>query len=162
MRVASMVCALVMVTGAASAPVHAGVADEPLGPIRFGMTSTQVAKAAGAPASKEAAKYAGDATGDWEQTWAYAGATVTLCGDSEKAKKWRVRTINVERGSTWKTKRKIGIGATRAQVTKAYGRLVDKQASTDEEILVSSPDGGNLAFQLTDGKVSSIFVGAAF
>jgi len=150
-----MLALLVFVTSA-----HADVTSEPIGPLRLGMTEAKVAKAAGAPSTKQKPTFAGEATSDWEKVWIYPGVVVTFYADTEKGPTWRIRSIEVAANSAWKTKRGIGIGASRARVKKAYARLEDKQAPSEGKFVAGSVYGG-VIFTFADDKVADIFVGAA-
>lgn len=140
-------------------PARADVANESIGPVRHGMTDTKVARVAGAPATKGAPYYAGEATGDWQKDWTYAGAVVTFYADTKTGPKWTIRTVGVT-GGRWKTKRGIAIGATRGQVEKAYAKVKDKDASSEEQFVAGSVYGG-IVFEFADDQVKSMFVGAA-
>jgi hypothetical protein len=136
---------------------HAGVLDERIGPVRIGMSDRQLRPAAGAPTHEGAPSFAGAATSDWQKAWRYGHATVTLAGARETARTWRVRSITVERGSTWRTRRGIGIGSTRAQVERAYRGLVKKAAPSEHELVIG---GMNLTFARS--RVVKMYLGASF
>jgi hypothetical protein len=139
--------------------VNDKVASEAIGPIRHGMTDKKVATAAGAPKKRGIAKYAGEATADWEKDWSYAGATITFHAAGKAGPLWLVRRIEVAKGSKWKTKRGIGIGSTRAQVEKAYANVKDTEHTKGDRFVAGSIYGG-VIFSFVDDKVATIFVGA--
>jgi len=124
---------------------------ERIGPLAIGMTEAKVKRVMGNPKEKGKPHFAGEATADFEQDWQYEGVTVTLAGDTETAKKWTVRSVVVT-SSTFKTDRGIRIGSTRAQLKKAHPK-----AEGDDEVVA-----GDFVFTLVDGKVTKIFLGAAF
>ena len=151
---------LAMLVLFAAVPAAADVLKEPLGPVRHFMTEAQVKKAAGAPTATGEPYYAGEATADWQKDWQYGDATVTFYGDTKTGPKWILRTIHVSGTSRWKTKRGIGVGATRARVEKTYAKTKDKESSNDEHLVAGSVYGGIL-FTFEAGTVKSIFVGAS-
>jgi hypothetical protein len=155
MRWLMLVLVLVVAT-----PAHAGVLDEPIGPLRRGMTDMRVKRAAGPPrAASEPQR--GEATGMWEKSWDYPGVRLWFEAKRARGTPWVLRAIDVRAGSDWKTRRGISIGSTRAQVARAYRRDTNKAESTADQIVAGSSHGG-VTFTMVDDRVTEIFVGAAF
>ncbi|MCK9378146.1 MAG: hypothetical protein M0P73_18660 [Syntrophobacterales bacterium] len=101
------------------------------------------------------------ADGLHHQEWKYSQAGISLDMTSEKKGGTKsIASISVASPSKLKTQRGIGIGSTAAQVAKAYGPFRNNEDSTPECFVAGSNFGG-VIFTFKQGKVSSIFIGAA-
>ncbi len=149
------------------APVTLGdPASETIGGLALGDPAAKVEAALGAPTSKgEVVEW--EATGDRTAEWSWDDKGVQL-QMGEVSGGFVLHSIYVKAPSTLTTSRGIGIGATFDEVDKVYkefrgqGRQDDEPEQWDLEngITVGSVYGGTM-FNFTDGKVSTIFVGAA-
>jgi hypothetical protein len=103
----------------------------------------------------------GGADGLYHQEWKYPAAGIELDMTSEKKGGSKViASISVTSPSTLKTQRGIGIGSSAAAVAKAYGPFRSAGESTPERFVAGS-DFGGVIFIFKQGKVDSIFIGAA-
>ncbi|MHB8070059.1 MAG: hypothetical protein ACYDIC_19375 [Desulfobaccales bacterium] len=102
------------------------------------------------------------ADGQYHQEWKYPAAGITLGMVSEKKGGPKsVERITITSPSTLRTQRGIGIGSSEAEVVKAYGRFRNAEDSKPGELLVAGSIFGGVLFQLQQGKVSGIFIGAS-
>lgn len=133
---------------------------ESIGPLKIDMSASELNRVIGEPEKKTDPEYQG-ATGDYVTSWTYEWATLGLISESEKGP-WSLGSVTVEESSDWKTERGIGIGASRAEVEKAYAGDINEsegEGGTPEDIVVGTIYGG-IIFDFDDGRVSRIFVGA--
>jgi len=101
------------------------------------------------------------ADGLYHQEWKYPQAGISLDMTSEKQGGPKsIASISVTGPSTLKTQRGIGIGSSAAAVAKAYGLFRNAEDSTPERFVAGSIFGG-VIFNFEQGRVSSIFIGAA-
>jgi hypothetical protein len=101
------------------------------------------------------------ADGLYHQEWKYPQAGIELDMTSEKQGGPKsIASISVTGPSTLKTQRGIGIGSTAVAVAKAYGSFRNAEDSTPQRFVAGSNFGG-VIFDFQQGKVSSIFIGAA-
>lgn len=141
-------------------------ANETLGGISLNDPASKVEQVLGAPSTKgEVVEW--EATGSRVSSWEWAGKGIRFdMGEDPKAG-FTVLGMTIEAPSTLTTSRGIGIGATFADVDKTYGEFRGKGVeegeperwSEEDGVIVGSIYGGTM-FSFTDGKVSSIFVGA--
>ena len=87
------------------------------------------------------------------------GLTVTISREG-KATVWRVERFTVTAPCAWKTPQGIGVGSSEHEVRKAYSQLLDKEGQFPNQLVVGSIYDG-VIFHMKNGKVESIFVGAA-
>lgn len=132
--------------------------SEKLGPLSLGMTSAQVVKAVGKPASygrwvTEAA------TGLQVQVWPYRGMELTMAREGPGGAVTLDR-LRVEAPCSFATSRGVRVGDPESKVRQAYAGLVDAEASGPDGLVVGSVYDGIL-FRLEGGKVTGIFLGAA-
>jgi hypothetical protein len=158
---ATLVLAFALVAGTVAA---AGGDDpsvgEKVGELRLSASAAAVTKLLGPPAKKGAIVSQG-ADGSFVQRWEYPsqGLSITMAAGSRKGPQ-KVASIAVKAPCPFKTARKIGIGSTAAEVARAYGAEKNAEESTEERFVAGSVYGGVL-FELEDGRVATIFVGAA-
>ena len=134
---------------------------EALGKIKLEQKAADVTALIGKPDSKgKDAEW--DAIGEWVQEWRFKSHGLTLNMSSKsKAGAKTVLTITATAPSKLATARGIHIGSTIAEVTKAYGKVHDKEQSDPGKTFVAGSIYGGVIFTFTDGKVSQIFIGAA-
>jgi hypothetical protein len=103
-----------------------------------------------------------EADGAWHQTWSAPGCGLTL-GFTAQDKKAPLSLFDfkIEAPNTFKTQKGIGIGSSEAQVRAQYLRDINKEESTSQQTLVLGSMYGGVVFELENGKVTSIFVGAS-
>jgi hypothetical protein len=142
-------------------------ANESLGGIRLNDPQSKVVQVLGEPTTKgEVQEW--EATGARVSSWQWAGKGIQFDMGEDPQAGFTVLGMTLEAPSTLTTSRGVGIGATFADVDKTYGAFRGKGVeegeterwSEEDGIIVGSVYGGTM-FSFTDGKVSSIFVGAA-
>jgi hypothetical protein len=134
---------------------------ETFGQLKLGRKAADIVKVLGQPEGKGKEVH-WDATGDWVQEWRYPAKGLTL--NMASAKKGAPKTVlsfTAEEGCKLATSRGIKLGSTLAEVRKAYGKFENKEDSQAGETFVAGSVYGGIIFHLKDGKVSSIFFGAA-
>ena len=126
----------------------------------------------GAPESKAFAVFSGKpikgkdelwgADGEWHQNWTWLehGANLDMSSAEEMGTK-QVSSIEIKSPSTLKTARGIGIGDSESKVRKVYKDALSEEESDPGVRLVVGSMFGGLLFTIEDGKVTSIFLGAA-
>jgi hypothetical protein len=137
------------------------VDNEALGKIKLGRKAADLAALIGKPDSK-GKDVEWDAIGEWVQEWRFKsqGLTLNMASKSKGGAK-SVLTITAAAPSKLATARGIRIGSTIAEVTKAYGKVQDKDGSVPGKTFVAGSVYGGVIFTFTGGKVSQIFIGAA-
>ena len=141
-------------TGDGSEPVYS------VGELRLGVTVDALKSLLGAPDSKSDVVEEA-ATGLSVSTWTWADKGISLVmAASGPDQAPTVDRITVTAPSTLRTAEGIGVGATEAAVTAAYGPAINKEESSTGSIVVGSVFGG-MIFTIERGTVSSIFIGAA-
>lgn len=151
---------LCLVTATALAAPLKLVDAQKVGGLKLGLDSSQVTALLGKPA-KEGKPVEEAATGLTvkDQTYPQRGLVITLSREG-KATVWRLERFTVTSPCQWKTPQGIGIGSSHQEVRKAYGELLDKEGQSATQLVVGSIYDG-LIFHFKNGKVESIFVGAA-
>lgn len=137
-------------------------AAELLGPLRLGMPADAALRVAGCKAGLGPESEEG-ATGDYvrQARLPACGLEFKLAGARKGGAK-HVAGITVKAPSRLVTSRGIGIGASEAQVTAAYGRFRDGDgASKPGEVFVAGSIYDGLIFTFKGGRVAEIFLGAA-
>ena len=131
-----------------------------VGNLRLGLESSQLVPMLGKP-SKEGKPIEEGATGLTvkDQTFGKQGVVVTLSRE-KKARVWRVERFVVSAPCAWKTPQGIGIGSTDQEVRKVYSQLLDGESQSPAQLVVGTIYDG-VIFHMKNGKVESIFVGAA-
>jgi len=132
---------------------------EQFGVLKIGMKDSEIVALIGEPKIQSEVEF-WEATALYMQAWNYPdkGVEIHLSGDTEIPN--TIEMLKIGEGSSLKTTRRIGIGSTEAQVKTAYASAIDPDLSSTESIVAGSYYGG-LIFQLENGKVTSIFLGAA-
>ncbi|MBT9582977.1 hypothetical protein IV102_06485 [bacterium] len=131
-----------------------------VGPIRLGLAESKLGPLLGKWTS-ETKPHMEMATGMTVKVRSYnkQGLKMTLAQDGPKSP-WLVARFTALAPCNWKTPQGIGIGTTAEQVRTAYQPLLDKEMTSAEQIVVGTVYDG-VIFSIKQGKVSSIFVGAA-
>lgn len=134
--------------------------NEALGKIKLGRKAADLAGLIGKPDSMgKDTKW--EATGEWVQEWRFKSQGLTLHMASEaKGGAKTILTITAQAPSKLATARGIHIGSTIAEVTKAYGKVQDKEGSEPGKTFVAGSVYGGVIFTFNGGKVSQIFIGA--
>jgi type IV pilus biogenesis protein CpaD/CtpE len=135
--------------------------NEALGKIKLEQKAADVTALIGKPDSRgEDAEW--DAIGAWVQEWRFQahGLVLNMASESKAGAK-TVLTITATAPSKLATARGIHIGSTIAEVSKAYGKVQDKEQSDPAKTFVAGSIYGGVIFTFDDGKVEQIFIGAA-
>ena len=135
-------------------------ADYHLGELRLGLPGTTVITLLGEPYSRsDRVEQAADGT--FVSTWTYAPRGVTLVMGSESADgAATIVSITAIAPSVLKTAEGIGIGSDEAAVQTAYEEQINTEESGEGSFVVGSLYGG-MVLEMANGKVLSIFIGAA-
>jgi len=155
-----LLCLAVSSTARAAEDEFALMSAERIGALRIQLPESDVKKALGEPGSRGKVVRS-DADGKWVQQWSWPDKGVELCMESgRKAGPRKVGCIRITAPSTFKTSRNIGIGSKLADLKKAYAKEANAEDSGDDHFVAGSLYGG-VIFDIKDGRVSTIFVGAA-
>ena len=128
---------------------------ETFGPIKIGLTKSQVINILGQPSEKTNSNLE-PATGNYLQTLNYKdeGIIITLSGLKEPD---IVERITIKSPCKYKSTRNIGIENTRADVLAANKDGLTPENQQSEKVVVGSVYGGIL-FEFDNEKVKSIFI----
>lgn len=132
-----------------------------MGPLSTGLTVEEVVALFGEPASRQELIEEG-ATGLWvsEWEWPTRGVSVQMAGTTEVGP-MTVNSFTVTAPFAEATDRGVKLGDPVAKVAAAYGDTYDKLGSREGELYVAGSLFGGILFNLDQGKVTRIFVGAA-
>ena len=135
--------------------------NEALGKIKLELKATDVTALIGTPESK-GKETESDAMGEWVQEWRFKshGLVLNMSSKSKGGAK-SVLTVTATAPCKLATARGIHIGSTIADVTKAYGKVQDKEESISGKTFVAGSIYGGIIFTFTNGPVSQMFIGAA-
>lgn len=122
-------------------------------------TASEMVELFGEPEEKSEAEIWG-ADGMEHQTWTYPTQGLELDLVREEDNVQIVDMITLFDPSTLKTSKGIGIGSSKEDVEALYKGEINPDAG-DESTIVAGTVYGGVIFQLENGKVSSIFVGAS-
>jgi hypothetical protein len=135
--------------------------EERIGDLRIGLSETEVKMAVKCPL-KQGAEEFWAADGAYHQEWSGASCGITLgMVSAKKGGPKSVESITVVRPSKLGTKRGIRIGSTALEVMKAYKAHWNEEESKHFGRFVAGSIYGGLMFDIRDGRVSGIFLGAA-
>jgi hypothetical protein len=140
------------------------MASGSIGGLKLGTAAEQVAAAvAGVPTKGKDAVW--EAIGQAVQEWVYpeAGLAFHMVSDAVGGPK-SVLSIKVRHPAKAKTERGIGIGSTKTEVLKAYAAFKSDPEEGffgDADIHLVGSIYGGMIFTFEDGKVATIFLGAA-
>jgi hypothetical protein len=134
---------------------------EALAKLKLGQKAVEVAALVGKPDSK-GKDVEWEATGDWVQEWRFKSQGLILnMASKSKGGARSILTITAMAPCKLATARGIHIGSTIAEVTKAHGKVQDKEQSVAGKTFVAGSVYGGVIFTFTGGNVSQIFIGAA-
>lgn len=144
---------------AAAVVAAPGAAAERLGGVAPGADEATLIQAFGAPLKKSTPQLA-QATGEFQTSWTFKdGVSAMLSGTTAKGP-FHADLVIVAAPSKLRTAAGIGLGATRAEVERAYGPAIDREISSPERIVVGELFGG-LKLELDKaGKVRSLSLGS--
>jgi len=135
---------------------------ERIGGLRLGMPEKEFQSLIPCKPQKGKEIYEGG-TGEHVQTWRYPECGIALKMSSErKGGAKSIASITITAPSKFATGGGIHIGSTESEVMKAYGQYRDQEwdvKKTNQFVAGSIYDG--IIFNLKDGKVVRIFLGAA-
>ncbi|WP_103867512.1 SH3 domain-containing protein [Aquimarina sp. I32.4] len=127
--------------------------------LKLGLTQKEVIKRIGVP-SKKGEDQEWSAISAYIQEWKYDNG-ITLHMESESAdSKKTVFMITISEPCNYKNSKKIGINSSITDVLKSYTKYIDDLSFSENQIIAGSIYGG-VIFGFENGKVSSIFIGAA-
>lgn len=155
-------CLFFLLAAAAATAFAAGkiVDAERVGALRIGCSAQDVEKALGGAPSRKSAFSKAD-SGEWTQMWEYKKqGVVLLLAAAKKNEPLSLATITLDGRCKLATSRDIHIGSSDRDVHKAYGDVIDNDASTPELIVAGSLVEGGLIFTCEKGKVVRIFIGS--
>ena len=136
-------------------------AKEGVGAIHLGLSDKEVKRILPCKAKKGKDQKWG-ADGMFHQTWDLSDCGLNLDMASEKRGAAKsVASITANESCKLQTKSGIHIGSDQAEVAKAYGRFKNVEESRDGETFVAGSIFGGLIFQIQNGKVNGMFIGAA-
>lgn len=132
---------------------------EGIGDLRLGMKAAEVVALMGEPSKKSGIDEEG-ATGDFVQSWDYPskGLGIGMAAPSAKGP-WSLSNLTANADCPMPGPWGLKIGSTRAEVEKIYGKAFDPDFTDADQFVAGSVYGG-VFYGFTDGKVSSIFIGA--
>lgn len=131
---------------------------ETVGGLKRGMTDKSVVSLLGEAQEKTEILVWG-ADGLKHQTWKYEAKGIELDLTGEQGSQ-KVNMIHIRRPCELKTSRDIGIGSKKEDVEKKYRSEIGKEYSNETAIVAGTVYGG-IIFEIKDGLVESIFIGAA-
>lgn len=131
------------------------------GDITLGLSAVKVTELLGQPESKSKAIEWG-ADGLLHQDWVYKSKGITLNMNSAKAgTEQTVFSITISSPCTLTSKMNVGIGSSYNEVMAAYEKNIDRDATDNKTITVGSVYGGIIFNFNKEGKVDTVFFGAA-
>lgn len=132
---------------------------ESLGPLRIGLSSDETVKLLGNPETKSEAKVWG-ADAQEHQQWTYNMMGLTFDMVTEAGEQ-TIAMIKASSPCEFKTSRGVGIGTDALTAMSAYKAEINLSESESSQSIVAGSVYGGLSISLQDGRVSSIFLGAA-
>lgn len=135
--------------------------SERIGSLRIELPETAVLKII--PCSlKRGPETLWGADGLYHQKWDYAACGISLDMVSEKkGGRKTIASIKAVAPSTLRTGKGIGIGSSEQDVMKAYQNTINMDDSVPGKTVVAGSIYGGLIFSLKNGRVTSLFLGAA-
>jgi hypothetical protein len=140
---------------------EAMLSAERLGGLRLGLPEKDVLKLLGSPATRGELVFQ-EADGNYVQDWHYPdkGIELLMSAGEKKSGGKTIANFTASAPCTFATRKGIKIGDAESAARKAYTEHVDRESSDPGTLVVGSIYGG-IIFNFTEGKVSSIFFGAA-
>lgn len=135
--------------------------EERIGALHIGLSEKEVGKAINC-VLKRGPEELWAADGAYHQKWRYTDCGITLDMVSEKKGGPKsIESITLLKPAKLSTKRGIRIGSSEQEVMNAYKSYWNKGDSKHFGRFVAGSIYGGLILTIKDGKVSSIFLGAA-
>ncbi len=135
--------------------------NEAIGALKIGLPRAQAVQVVGSPPKAGRIEEWG-ADGQFHQKLTFKNAGIKLGVVSEtKTSSQTVESITAVAPCSLTTKSGVHIGSSEAEVIKAYKREHNKEESVPGSLVVAGSIYGGIGFQLKNGKVSQIFLGAA-
>jgi hypothetical protein len=135
--------------------------EERIGDLRINLSEKHVSKAIKC-ALKRGPDELWAADGAYHQEWKFAACGITLDMVSEKKGGLKsIGSIILVKPARLSTKQGIRIGSSEQEVMNAYKTYWNKEDSKHFESFVAGSIYGGLIFKFRNGKVNSIFLGAA-
>ncbi|OQB16018.1 MAG: hypothetical protein BWY15_00145 [Firmicutes bacterium ADurb.Bin193] len=134
--------------------------SESIGALKIGLSDNDVIKALGEPEEKSEMEIWG-ADGENHQTWNYKskGIQLDMIGD---LKNQVINSMSIKSPCDFKTKRGIGIGSSRTDVSAAYKNEINNDdPSVNQSVLIAGSVYGGIIFSFENGTLTTIFIGAA-
>lgn len=153
----SVLCLAVLGLGASPLRAERLFEDESLGGLELGQRSDVVTKVLGKPESR-GKEVLWEAIGEWR--FPKQGLVLNMSSDKKGGEK-TILSITAEAPCRLATSRGIKIGSTEAELAKAYRDMRNKEESSPGERFVAGSIYGGVIFDLKNGKVVQIFIGAA-
>ena len=136
--------------------------DERIGGLRYRMPAAELLGLLGEPSKRDRISFEG-ATGEYYHHWFYPeqGLKVAMSSSTRKGAQ-SIYRFWVRAPSSFTTRFGVGIGSSRKDVLKFYGKLRDLEwLDGDDNSFVAGSVYGGVFFTFTADKVSEIFVGAS-
>jgi len=137
------------------------LANEKLGKLALGMPDGEVLKLLGGPAGSTRPVLQ-EATGEWvvDRSWPDQGLELGMVADGKDGP-WSVGNITAKAPCRLATAGGIRVGSLEADVKAAYGKVRSAEDSVPGKCFVAGSIFGGVIFDLKDGVVTRIFLGAA-
>lgn len=136
------------------------IEKEAIGALKLGMTDQAVIKELG-EAEKKSEAIVWGADGLEHQSWYYEAKGIEL-GMVKYEGNQIVSTIKLSKSCELNTSRGIGIGSTRNDVIRSYGKEMEPEnRDGDSSTLIAGTVYGGVLFAMENDRVTSIFIGAA-
>lgn len=132
---------------------------ETLGPLKIGVSASDLLNLLGEASEKSPPRIWG-ADGLEHQTWRYSAEEIELDLVKDRNGVQKVDRILIKKPCSYKTSRNIGIGNAETDIRTAYREEINPQDSRANRLVAGTIYGG-VIFQLQDGLISSVFIGAA-
>jgi len=135
--------------------------DEAIGALKIGLQREQAIRIAGAePKAGRIEEWGADGLFHQQLTFKNAGVSLSMVSQT-KSSPQTIESITVVAPCALTTRKGVGIGSSEAEVMKAYRRQHNKKESTPGSCFIAGSTYGGIIFQIKNGKVSRIFLGAA-
>lgn len=135
--------------------------DEAIGALKIGLSREQAIKIVGAsPKAGRIEEWDADSQFHQQLTFKNAGISLSMVSKT-KSSSQTIESITAVAPCALTTKKGIHIGSSEAEVMKAYKRNYNKEESTPGSSFVAGSTYGGISFQIDNGKISQIFLGAA-
>lgn len=134
------------------------IQNEAVGKLKLGLNYKNAISAIGNPDYKSAATI-WEADGLYHQDWKYdSGIDLDMAGKDSLT--MEIYSLRFFAPCTLKTSRNIGVGSSMKEVKEAYKEELAENIG-DEPTLIAGSIYGGIIFNFENGKLSSVFIGAA-